>query len=359
MPVANSSGGGDPISTIRLRQRPLLFRLLGTRSLTRSAGARRSVAVARGILTRLVYLAIILLVVSFLVFSLMSLLPGDPAQTIAAQSGIKDPAVIAQLRHQMGLDKSFLARFVSWLGNVLHGNLGKSYQNHQLVSSAIAARAPVSLQLILTVEVLALVIAVPVALCVALYRDGILDRIVTAVTFTLQAIPNFIMALLLILLLAVTLGWLPALGYTPMAQGFLTSERSILIPALALALSLVPIYIRVLRRSLLDTIQEEFVLVARAVGMPRRVVLFRYALKPSLPALVTVVGINIGALIGGTVVLEVISGVPGIGSLMFDSIRTGDYLVAQGVILLAASTYVVANFAVDLLHLVLDPRVRK
>lgn len=312
----------------------------------------------RSVLGRLVYLVIVLLCVSFLVYSLLDLLPGDPAQTIADASGIKSPAAIAQIRHSLGLDHSFLNRFVRWLWGVLHGDLGNSYQNRQSVADAIGSRAPVSFQLIASVEVVSLVVAVPTAIYVSVHRDGWVDKIVTAVTFTLQAIPSFIVALLLILVLAVEVSWFPAIGYTPMAAGFLDSERSIGIPTLALAASLIPIYVRVLRRSLIETLQEEFVLVARAVGMPRRVVLWRYALKPSLPALTTVVGVNIGTLIGGTVVVEVICGIPGIGSLLLTSIQNGDYLVVQGVILLAAITYVVANFVVDLLHLVLDPRVR-
>ena len=321
-------------------------------------GTSRWVASARSIAGRLVYLAVVLLSVSFLVFSLLDLLPGDPAQTIADASGIKSPQVIAQIRHQLGLDHSFLGRFVRWLGAVLHGDLGQSYQNHQSVAAAIGARAPVSFQLILTVEILSLLVAVPVAVYVSLHRDGIVDKVAAAATFTMQAIPNFIVALVLILVLAVNLSWFPAIGYTPLADGFFQSERSLGIPAMALAAALIPVYVRVLRRSLIDTLQEEFVLVARAVGMPRRVVVYRYALKPSLPALATVVGVNIGTLIGGTVVVEIICGIPGIGSLLLTSIQTGDYLVVQGVILLAAVTYVLANFAVDLLHLLLDPRVR-
>lgn len=318
----------------------------------------RRLAVARGLAARLLYLAVVLLCVSFLVFSLLDLLPGDPAQAIADASGIKSPTAIAQIRHSLGLDHSFFARFLRWLWAVLQGDLGQSYQNHQSVAAAIGARAPVSFQLILTVEVVSLVVAVPLAVYVALHRDSIADKIIAAGTFTMQAIPSFIVALVLILAVAVKLRWFPATGYTPMSAGFFTSERSIGIPALALAAALIPVYVRVLRRSLIDTLQEEFVLVARAVGMPRRAVLYRYALKPSLPVLATVVGVNIGTLIGGTVVVEVISGIPGIGSLLLSSIQTGDYLVVQGVILLAAVTYVLANFAVDLIHLVLDPRLR-
>lgn len=319
---------------------------------------RRRFALTRTVVGRLLYLAVVLLCVSFLVFLLLDLLPGDPAQSIADASGIKDPGAIATIRHSLGLDHPFFIRFFSWLGGVLHGNLGQSYQSHQSVAAAIAHRAPVSFQLILTVEVISLVVAIPLAVYVAVHRDGIADRLLAAATFTLQAVPSFIIALVLILVLAVNLKWLPTIGYTPIGQGFLQSERSLLIPALSLAAGLIPVYVRVLRRSLIETLAEEFVLVARAVGMPRRAVLYRYALKPSLPALTTVVGVNFGTLIGGTVVVEIICGIPGVGSLLLTSIQNGDYLVVQGVILLAATVYVLANFAVDLVHLILDPRVR-
>jgi peptide/nickel transport system permease protein len=307
---------------------------------------------------RFAQLVLVLFLVSVLVFLLLELLPGDTATAIAANSGDHSGEAIAAIRQELGLDRPLPIRFADWLGGVLHGDFGASYNNGQDIWTAISERFPVSIQLIVLAELISLAVAVPLAIYVSQRRDGLADRITAALCFTGQAVPNFMLALLLILFLAVKVKLLPAVGYVPMSEGPIDSTTSILIPALALSGGLIPVYVRVLRNELVRTLQEDFILVGRSLGLPRWKLLLHYALKPASPTLITVVGVNIGTLLGGTVLVEVISGIPGLGTLMLTSIQTWDYQVVQGVVLVVAAVYVLCNFLVDMLHLAVDPRVR-
>lgn len=310
----------------------------------------------RTIGTRVVYLLIVLFAVSVLVFLLMDLMPGDPAEIIAGN--VSDPQIVESIRQQLGLDKPIVVRYLDWLGNALTGDLGRTFGNNQAIGSIIANALPITLQLMVMAEVIALVVAIPLAIIAAMRRDSGLDRSLAVIVFGIQAIPNYVFSLVLIIVLAVSLKWLPAIGYVNPLEDPWGNARSMIIPSLALALSLLPIYLRVLRNEMIRTLQEDFILVARAVGLTTPTIVFRYALRPSLPTLVTVVGINIGMLMGGTVLIEIISGLPGIGTVLYTAINAREYLLVQAVILLVASAYVIANFVVDILYTVLDPRVR-
>ncbi len=306
---------------------------------------------------RLVQLVVVLPAISVLVFLLLEIMPGDPAEVIAGNSGDASPEAVAAIREALGLNRPLPVRYLSWLGDALRGDLGASYANGQPVMDAIKSRLPVSLQLIFYAEVISLLVAVPLATYVGQKRDSVVDRVVAAACFAGQAVPNFMLALILILIFAVSLGLLPAVGYVPLDQGVIASFKSLTIPALALSGSLVPVYVRVLRNELVRTLQEDYVLVGRAMGIPRWKLLTRYALRPASPTLITVVGVNIGSLLGGSVIVEVISGIPGMGTLMLNAIQNWDYVIVQGVVLVIATVYVLANFVVDLLHVAVDPRV--
>lgn len=306
---------------------------------------------------RVAQLVVVLLAISVLVFLLLEIMPGDPAEVIAGNSGDASPEAVAAIREAMGLNRPLPIRYLDWLGGALQGDLGASYANGQPVMDAIKSRFPVSIQLIIYAELISLLIAVPLATYVGQKRDSLVDRVVAAACFAGQAVPNFMLALILILILAVTLGLLPAVGYVPLSQGFVESFKSLTIPALALSGTLIPVYVRVLRNELVRTLQEDYVLVGRAMGIPRWKLLTRYALRPASPTLITVVGVNIGSLLGGAVIVEVISGIPGMGTLMLNAIQNWDYVVVQGVVLVIATVYVLANFVVDLLHVAVDPRV--
>ncbi|WP_431710513.1 ABC transporter permease [Glutamicibacter uratoxydans] len=306
---------------------------------------------------RFAHLIAVLFGVSFLVYLLLDLLPGDTAEVIVASSANPTEDAVEEIRKQLGLDQPLLVRFFGWFGNALQGDLGMSFRTGQAVTEAIAERLPVTLQLLLMAEVVSLAIAIPLAIAAAKRRDAMFDKVTAVFAFGLQSIPNFVVALVSIVIFSVMLGWLPAIGFVPMNEGLWENIKSLIIPTLALSAGLIPLYMRVLRNEMIRVLQEDFILVARSQGLKSRTVLFRYALKPSLPTLVTVVGINIGTLIGGTIIIELISGLPGIGTLLYAAINNRDYVLVQGVILFVAAAYVVANFLVDIFYTILDPRV--
>lgn len=296
--------------------------------------------------------------VSFLVYLLMDLLPGDTADMIVSASDDPSPEAAARIRAELNLDKPLLVRYLLWLGQAIRGDLGISYRTKETVVGAIADRLPATLELMALSLVLSLLVAVPLAVYAARHRDRALDRGLSVLTFTMQSIPNFMVCLVLIFLFAVQLNLVPAVGFTPLSAGVGANLKSMLIPSVSLAFTLVPVYVRVLRNEMIRVLQEDFILVARAEGMKPNTVLFRYALRPSLPTLVTVVGINVGTLVGGALVIELITGLPGMGSLLFTAINNRDYVLVQGVVLFIAATYVIVNFAVDSLQTLIDPRTR-
>ncbi|PWB98022.1 ABC transporter permease [Homoserinimonas hongtaonis] len=308
--------------------------------------------------SRLLHLITVLFGVSIIVFLLTSLLPTDPAAILAASAGDSSPQNVEAIRRDLGLDKPLIERYLLWVMSALSGNLGTSYFTGQSVAAAIGTAAPVTFQLIVMIQVITLLVAVPVALFVSPRRDSAIDRGVATVSFAAQAIPNFVVALVLILIFSVGLGVLPAIGYTSISEGLWPSIRSLIIPAIAMSFMLIPVYIRVLRSSMIQTLQQEFILVGRAIGLSRSTLLYRYALRPSLPTLVTVVGVNFGVLMGGTVVVEAISGLPGLGTLLLSAVTTRDYILVQGLVLVFAVVYVVVNFLVDIIQASIDPRVR-
>jgi len=307
---------------------------------------------------RIAHLVVVLFGVSVLTFLLIRLLPGDPALSIAATSGVVDPATLEAVRERLGLNLPIWEQYWNWITNALRGDLGVSFRSNQPISAAIMEHLPVTLHLVIMSQVVSLLVAVPVALYVAPRSDRWLDRVVAGVTFALQAIPNYVLAIVGVLVFAVTLGWLPAIGYVPLSRGFWPSTVSLIIPTFAISALLIAMYIRVLRNSMIETLQMDYMLVGKSLGYSRRRLLWNFGLKPSLPPLVTVVGLNFGILIGATVVVEVIGGIRGLGSLLLSAISTRDYLMVQGLVLVFAVAYVVANFLADLIHLAIDPRVR-
>ena len=305
---------------------------------------------------RLGRLVAVLLGVSLLTFLLIELLPGDPAVTIL-QSGATTENV-ARVHHDLGLDKPLPERYARWLGNVVQGDLGRSYQNHQSVTQLIRERLPVTLELLLLAQLMALAIAIPVAVISAYRPNGIFDRVATATSFGFLAIPPFALAVVLIYLFAVTFHVFPASGYTKLGVSVGDNLRSVFLPSVTLAVGLVAVYARLLRSDMIATLQEDYILMARAEGLPPRRILLRHALRPSSFSLLTVAGISMGTLIGGSVIIEFLFALPGMGSLLVTSILRRDYLVVQGVVLLVATAYVLINFGIDRLYGVVDPRVR-
>lgn len=299
----------------------------------------------------------VVLVVSIGVFSLTALLPGDPVAVILGNAAA-DPAVYDQVRHELGFDKPFLERYVDWLASAFHGDLGRSYINHQPVGDTIRQALPPTIELLVLSEIFALLIAVVFAVASVLREGRLLDKLLTFVTFGFISIPPFIGGIVAIFVFAVTLRWLPATGFTPLDVSVTENLRAMVLPALVLGTYSAAVYTRVLRNDLLTSVREDFFLMAQAKGEPVWRLMIVHALRPSSLTLVTAIGLNIGALLGGAVIVETIFGIPGVGHLLIQSIGTRDYLVAQAVLLVISIGYVVVNFAVDTVYLLLDPRIR-
>jgi peptide/nickel transport system permease protein len=305
---------------------------------------------------RALYLVPVLLAVSLLTFLIASLLPGDLASTVLGDQAT--PENVAALRHDMGLDQPIWWRYLGWLGHVLEGDLGRSFRTGQTVLRALAERLPVSFELMLFAQIIALAIGVPLAIVCAARSGGPFDRFMTGTAFAMLSVPAFLSAILLIYLFAVELHWLPATGYVPFTEDPIGNLRLFVLPALTLGLAEWPGIMRVLRSDMIATLQEDYITLAKAKGLKPSRILFVHALKPSSLTLITITGINIGRLLGGAVIVEQIFALPGIGRLVVGAIGTRDLIILQGTVLCIAGGYVLMNFIVDMLYAVIDPRIR-
>jgi len=305
---------------------------------------------------RLLYLVPVLLAVSLLTFLIAALLPGDLAYVMLGDQAT--PEKVAALRHQMGYDLPIWQRYLQWLGNVVLGDLGRSFRTGDLVLGAVLDRMPVSIELMILAQLTAFSIGVPLAILCAVNRGGTVDRILTGVAFGKLSMPSYMVAILLIYLFAVKLNWLPATGYVPFTEDPWGNLRSFLLPALTLGFGEWPVLMRVLRSDMIATLQEDFIAMAKAKGLRPARILLVHALKPSSLTLVTVAGINIGRLIGGALIVETIFALPGIGRLLVGAIYARDFIIMQGVVLFVAAAFVIVNFLVDMLYALLDPRIR-
>lgn len=312
----------------------------------------------RGFARKLPAVIATLVAVSFLTFLLTSLLPGDPAEQILGPQGIT-PEAVERVRADLRLDDPLPVRYVAWIGDAVQGDLGRSYRTGQPVTEAIGERLPVTLEIGGLAIVIALLGAIPLGMLSAYRAGGPLDRGVTGASFALLAVPNFMMAILLILVFAVSFGLLPATGWVGMQDDLGANLKGALMPALALGIGELAVYTRLLRSDVIATLQEDYVALARAKGMPTFWILLRHALRPSSFSLLTVVGLQIGAIMSGSVVVETLFALPGVGRLLIDSIFQRDLVTVQGIALVVSVSYVVVNFAVDLLYSSLDPRIRR
>jgi peptide/nickel transport system permease protein len=312
---------------------------------------------SRYISARVVQLIFIIFFISIVAFLLVHLLPGDPTLAIL---GPNDTAQArAELLKQLGLNKSLPVQYWTWITNVFHGNLGISFLTHQTVSNAIGVAFPIDLELIIVSQILAFVVAIPLALIASLRPNRIFDRIATTSTYAMLAVPTFVVAVILVLVVAVHIHIFPATGFNPLAQGLGPNLKSVLLPSISLAVGSVAIYYRLLRADMIATLQEDFITMARAKGLSTPYILFRHALRPSSFALLAGAGLSIGSLFTGAFVVEILFQLPGIGFQLIQAIDSRDYLVVQGMALVAAVAYVVINFGVDLIFTFLDPRVRR
>ena len=311
----------------------------------------------RYIAKRLIQLVAITFILSVGIFMLIHLLPGDPTLTILGPNDT--PAARHQLLAQLGLDKSLPQQYWIWIQNVFRGNLGESFITHQTVANAVGVALPIDLELILFSQVMAIVVAVPLALLAARRPNRVLDKVATTTSFGMLSIPTFVVATLLVLVFAVQFHAFPATGYVRFSADAAQNVRSVMLPSIALAFGSIAIYYRLLRADLIATMQEDYITMARSKGLTSTYILTRHALRPSSFTLMAGAGISIGSLFTGAFVVEVLFQLPGIGYQLVNAIFSRDYLMVQGMALVAAVFYLIVNFIVDFLLTVLDPRVRR
>jgi peptide/nickel transport system permease protein len=311
----------------------------------------------RIVLRRLAQLVFVLLLVTLFSAGLLSLLPGDPVTTMVPFGSEEQRDAI---REELNLDEGFLQQYAYWLQDFVTGDLGNYYDvsSERPVWDRVKNALPVSLQLMVYAQLIALAVALPVGV-VAAYRAGTrLDRTANTTAFALIAVPNFVLAPILAYYFGVRLGWFPVSGYTPFGEDPSEHFRSMVLPAVSLAAGQIAIYMRLLRSDMIATLQDDFILMAKSKGIAPKRVLWRHALRPSSLTLLTVAGLNVGALIGGAVIIEVIFQLPGMGLLIYTAINERQYVALQSLVAIIAIGYVLVNFAVDIVYSLLDPRIR-
>ena len=302
------------------------------------------------IIRRLLVTLPVLLGITLLVFSILHVIPGNPAQILLFGSS-PTPQQISNLDHQLGLNGSFFAQYWHYLVQLAHGNLGYSYSSQQTVAAEVGSQLPYTINLSLAALAVALGVGVPLGIVAGIRPGGVVDKVATGVAVLGVAIPYFWLAILLVLVFAVRLRWLPALGTG--------SADALILPAVALGWGFAAIIARLLRNNIIEVYERPFMLVARAKGFSEWQLLWRHAMRNAVASTVTIVGLQIGYLLAGAVAIEVIFGRPGIGSFLVARIQEKDVPSIQGVVLLVAVAYLVVNLLVDITHGLLDPRIRQ
>lgn len=305
---------------------------------------------------RLLATAPLLLLVSVVVFAFVHVLPGDPAVLFLGEEA--DAVTLARFRERLGLDRPLPVQYLAWAGGVLRGDFGRSLRTNQPVAEAILERLPVTLELLVAALAVSLVIAVPLGIVSAVRRNSRVDVASTVFALGGFSLPNFWLGIVLIYVFALILRWLPSSGFVPMGESLGENLRSIILPAFTLGTALAALVTRQLRSGMLEVLGQDFVRTARAKGLDERRVVAVHALKNALIPVVTVIGLQVGTLLGNTIVTETLFALPGVGRLMIDAIFSRDFFVVQGVILFLAVGYVLSNLVVDLLYSYLDPRIR-
>lgn len=311
----------------------------------------------RNILRKLLRLIPVLLLVTAATFLLLNLLPGDVA--LAMLGNEATPAAIAQVRADLNLDQPLVLRYLQWLGGFLQGDLGRSYITRVPILEQIVDRLPVTIELMLLSQCLALLLAILAAILCTYKAGGRLDRLISSIALLLLAAPVFITAIVLMFVFALTLRWLPSTGYVPLTVDPLANLAHFALPALSIALVEFPVLFGVLRADLIKTLQQDFIALAKAKGLSPWFILVRHALRPSSFTLVTIAGLQIASAIAGALVVETIFGLPGVGRMLTGAVYNRDMMVVQGCVAVISVGYVLVNFAVDMIYAVLDPRIRQ
>lgn len=309
------------------------------------------------ILQRVFQMVPVMLLASIISFSIIFLLPGDPALLILGDQLASDRSVYEAKRAELGLDRPLPIQYLDWLGKTVRGDLGVSNRDRQPVVQGMRERLPITLQLAVMSMALAIVIAIPAGIISALKPNSKWDIASSLVAFGGIAIPNFWFGILLIYLFAVILRWLPPSGYVPFSQDPVQNLTRMMMPALTLGLGLSAVLMRQTRSSLLEVLHQDYMTTARAKGLAQKVIVLRHALKNGLIPVVTVLGLQLGLVFGGSVITESIFSIPGIGRWAVDSITTRDFPVVQAVSLVMAVGVLLANLLADIAYAYIDPRI--
>lgn len=312
----------------------------------------------RYIVGRLALTIVLLFVVSLVTFSLMSLVIGDPVYAILGPESSADQYTIERLRQELQLDRPLPVRYLDWLGHAVTGDLGRSFRQPIGVRDAVLTRLPVTLELTAGAMLLAVALAIPLGTVAAVRAGGSIDVVVSTVAALNLSVPNFFLGILLIYLFALRLGWLPSAGFVAMTSDPLANLRLMLLPIVTLAAAYAGGFTRYVRSCMVEVLGEDYVRTARAKGLGRVVIVLRHALRNALIPLTTVIALEVAGLFGGAVVTETIFSLPGVGTLLTESILGRDLPMVQGTVLFVTAAVVLTNLAVDLLYGFIDPRVR-
>ncbi|CAB3909016.1 Glutathione transport system permease protein GsiC [Achromobacter anxifer] len=296
------------------------------------------------------------IVVTVLVFALIRAIPGDPASLMLGD--IDNPALLAEMRHALGLDRPVGEQFLIWVGNALHGDLGMSIARREPVMHLVLTHFAVTAQVVLTATLLACLVAIPAGMVAAWRQNRRADTAIVSTSILFVSMPSFWVGILLIWLFGVKLNWLPVYGFESIAQGGLGAARYLVLPVCAIVLTEIAAITRMMRASTIETLRLEYVAHARAKGLPEKRVMLRHVLPNSFGPTLTVIGLMLGHLLSGAAVIETVFTLPGIGRLLVESIYARDYPVVQGCLLFIALLYVAVNLVVDLLYPLFDPRVK-
>jgi peptide/nickel transport system permease protein len=301
----------------------------------------------------------IVFIISVGSFYLIHLLPGNITTVIEGPGA--SPANQVKLFKLLGLNRPIYEQYFTWIGNVVHGNLGVSFISQTSVAGTIRAALPIDLEMILLSQIVSFALAIPLAMRAARKPDSWLDRILSAGSFTMLSVPNFIVIVILVLFVSVKLGIAhtgPS-SYVPFNQDWIANLESMALPTIALAMGSFVVYFRVLRSDLIATLQEEFITMARSKGISQRRIMWRHAFRPSSVALLGAAGVNIGSLLAGGFIVQYLLNIPGLGYTLIAAINTSDYLLVQGIVLVVSVGVVLINFIFDFVINIVDPRISR
>ena len=297
-----------------------------------------------------------ILLVSIMVFCLQQLMPGDPALVLAGEE--RDPAVLAQIRAELWLDRPLPVQYFHWIGNVLQGNLGFSWRIREPVLDLVLTKLPVTAQLAVMAFAIAVCIGVPMGVLSAVKKNSFWDYAANGIGLAGLSTPNFWLGIMLILVVSVQLGWLPPSGYVPLTEDWRQSLATTIMPAFVLGNSLAAVLMRHTRSAMLTALEQDYVRTARAKGLMEYKVVLRHALRNALVPVVTLGALELGTLLSGAVLTEQVFSIPGFGKLIVDAVFNRDYPVVQGVVLVTAAVYIGLNLLADIAYVFLNPRLR-